>query len=335
MRHLDHVARGEHSRDFRAHVIVDDEAAGRPDVQARRGGQRRVGDLVEAHDHDVAGQLAGRRRDGAHVVVAQEGLHLGAEPQRDAALLERLVHGLGHVGVEDLAQRPRAFVDEVDLEPAVPEVAGHLHAERRGADDRDPLDAVEQLVELHRLADVLDVVEPVEVRAGDVRLLPGEAGADDQLIEAFMLVARRDDAAIEVDLGDHRLHPHVEPVGDIAVDGRQEEVLEARDLAAVHEGDAARRVGDVLELREHRDLQVRVQALGDGRRGRAGAASADDDQPVTHGFASSMEMPAGGPMSPAIRSAMVSPRCTRRQRPSSRPATAGRGSPNPVDCDCW
>ena len=41
---------------------------------------------------------------------------------------------LGDVGVEHLREHPRALVDEVDLQPAVAEVAGHLDAERRGAD---------------------------------------------------------------------------------------------------------------------------------------------------------------------------------------------------------
>ena len=52
------------------------------------------------------GELALRGRDRPHVVVAHEALDLGAEAQRHAALLERLVHGLGDVGVEHLARAP-------------------------------------------------------------------------------------------------------------------------------------------------------------------------------------------------------------------------------------
>ena len=89
-----------------------------------------------------------------------------------------------------------------DLEAAVAEVARHLDAERRRADDGDGLDRLEHLVELHRLADVLDVVQALEVGARDVGLLPDEAGADDQLVEALVLVARGDGAAVEVDVGD-------------------------------------------------------------------------------------------------------------------------------------
>ena len=154
------------------------------------------------------------------------------------------------------------------------------------------LDRLEHLVELHRLADVLDVVQALEVGARHVRLLPHEAGGEDELVEALVLVARRDGAAVEVDVGDDRLHPHVQAVGDVAVDGRQEEVLEARDLAAVDERDAARGVGDVLELGVERHLQVGVDALGGGRRGDASAPAADDDEPFGHGRTSCE--PAGG-----------------------------------------
>ena len=159
--------------------------------------------------------------------------------------------------------------------------------------DDDALHRVEFLVELHRGADVLDVVQPVEVGAGHVGLLPRPTRADRELVEALVRVARGHRAAVEVDVGDRRLHPHVEPVLDIAVDGREEQRLELVDLAPVHERDPARRVGDVGELREERDLEVRVQPLGDRRGGRARAATADHDQTLAHSA-----NPSGGPCSP-------------------------------------
>ena len=121
----------------RAHVVVDDQAARRADLEPGRLGQRRVGHLVQADDDDVAGDLALRGRDRAHAVVADEALDGGPQVQRHAALGQRLVDGLGDVGVEHLVQHPRALVDEVHLEAAVAEVARHLDAERRGADDGD------------------------------------------------------------------------------------------------------------------------------------------------------------------------------------------------------
>ena len=240
-------------------------------------------DLVQADDHRVALELAGARLHGAHAVLAEERLDLGAEVQVHAAAAQRLVDGLGDVGIEQLGQRPRALVDEVDLEPAVAEVARHLDADRRAAEDDDLLHVVELFVELHRGADVLDVVQPVEVGARDVGLLPRPAGADRELVEALVGVAGGDRAAVEVDVGDRRLHPHVEPVLDVALDGREEQRLELVDLAAVDERDAARRVRDVRELREQRDLHVRRQALGDGGGRGAGATTPDDDQALGHG----------------------------------------------------
>ena len=237
---------------------------------------------MQADDHRVALELAVGGGDGAHAVLAEEGLDARAEAQVHAALGQRLVDRLGDVGVEQLRQRPRALVDEVDLEPAVREVAGHLDADRRAAVDDDALHVVERLVELHRRADVLDVVQPVEVGAGHVRLLPRPARADRELVEALVGVARGHHAAVEVDVGDRRLHPHVEPVLDVALDRRQEQRLELVDLAAVHERDPARRVGDVRELGEERDLELRVQALGDGGARGAGPTAADDDQTLGH-----------------------------------------------------
>jgi hypothetical protein len=63
-----------------------------------------------------------------------------------------------------------------------------------------------------------------------------------ELVEALVRVARGDRAAVEVDVGDRRLHPHVEPVLDVALDGREEQALELSISRAVHERDAARRV---------------------------------------------------------------------------------------------
>ena len=145
------------------------------------------------------------------------------------------------------------------------------------------LHAVELLVELHRGTDVLDVVQAFEVRARHVGLLPHEAGADDELVEPLVRVASGDRAAVEVDVGDRRLHPHVEPVLHVALDGREEQVLELVDLAPVDEWDPARRVGDVGELREQRDLEVGSQPSGDGRGSGAGAPSPDDDETLGHG----------------------------------------------------
>ena len=254
-----------------------------PELEARGLGETAAGELVQADDRRVALELAGRGRDGAQAAaVAAEALDAGAEPQRHAALDQRLVDGLGDVGVEHLGEHPRSLVDEVDGQPAVAEVAGHLDAERARADHHDALHVVEQLVELHRGADVLDVVQPLEVRAGHVRLLPHEPGADDQLVEPLVRVARGDRPAVEVDVRDGGLHAHVEAVLDVALDRGEEEVLELRDLAAVHERDAAGRVGDVRELREQRHLEIRCQSLRDGRGCGSGAATADHDETLGH-----------------------------------------------------
>jgi hypothetical protein len=283
VRDLDDVARRPHTGLRGAHVVVDDDTARRAQLQPHRLGEGGVGQLVQADDRHVALELAVRGLHGADAaVLAVEALELRAHPDVDAERLERLLRGLRDVGVDELVQQPRALVDELHVDVAPREPARHLDAEPHAADHDRALDRVELLVELHRAPDVLDVVEPFEVRARHLRLLPREAGADDQLVEALVGVTRRHRALVEVDLSDDGLHPHVEPVVDVALHRRQEEALELRDLAAVHVRDPARRVGDVLELREHRHLEVGVGALGDGRRGGPRAAAPDDDETLGH-----------------------------------------------------
>src|ERR687893_285109 len=53
-----------------------------------------------------------------------------AEVERYAARLQGLVHGLGDVRVEHLVEHPGALVDEIDLQPAMAEVARHLDRDR-------------------------------------------------------------------------------------------------------------------------------------------------------------------------------------------------------------
>ena len=234
---------------------------------------------------------------------------------------------LGDVRVEHLRQHPRPLVDEVDLQAAVAEVAGHLDAERRGADHDRALHPLELLVEQHRGADVLDVVQALEVGARHVGLLPREAGPDHQLVEPLVGVPGGDGAAVEVEVGDRGLHPHVEPVLDVALDRGQEQVLELRDLAAVHERDPARRVGDVGELGEEGHPQVRVQPLGDGGGRRSGAASADHDQALAHGSSVDTYSTAGGEAS------VFDTQHTRRARVTSDSRSRGRDRGARVDDD--
>ena len=112
--------------------------------------------------------------DGASAPVAFSTNPSTLVPSRSVTprLVERLVDRLGDVRIEHLGEHPRALVDEVDLQAAVAERAGHLDAERRRADDRHPLHPVELLVEHHRRADVLDVVQAFEVRARARRASP-------------------------------------------------------------------------------------------------------------------------------------------------------------------
>ena len=257
VRDLDHVARRPDAVLGGAHALVDHDRAGGPDLQARGRRQPGARDLVQADDHGVALELAGGGLHRAHAVSSPMNAST-LVPKRSVTprLVSDSCTGSATSGSSssDSAHGPSST--KSTCRPRWARLPGHLDADRRAAEDDDLLHRVQFLVELHRGADVLDVVQPVEVGARDARLLPRPAGADRELVEALVGVARGHRAAVEVDVGDRRLHPHVEPVLDVALDGGEEQRLELVDLAAVDERDAARRVRDVRELGEERDLEA-------------------------------------------------------------------------------
>ena len=135
VRHLDHVAGGPHARrGVRMWSSTTSppvyRAAARPRWRARCSAAcagRRSRRRTRARPSTSPPRARARRRRTPST---------GSVPMCsvDAELLERLVDGLGDVGVEHLGQHPRPLVDEVHLEAAVAEVAGHLDAEPRRAD---------------------------------------------------------------------------------------------------------------------------------------------------------------------------------------------------------
>src|SRR5690606_35393430 len=86
------------------------------------------------------------------------------------------------VGIGHLRQRPRVRVHQVGLDTTVCERGRHLHAQRARLDHHGPLHGVEDLVPLHRVPDVLDVVETLQVATGDTRVGVVEAGREDERV---------------------------------------------------------------------------------------------------------------------------------------------------------
>ncbi len=253
---------------------------GRAHLQADRAPEGRLRLLVGGDDADVrvddplggldAGQLA---------VAADERRQAGAEVQPAAERREALLHRLGDLRVGHLGEQPGVLVDQVGLDAAVRQRGQHLHAERPGLQHDGLLHVVERLVELHAATDVLDEGEPLEVVARHVRQQVVPAGADDQRVPRQHLAVGGHRAVGRVDLRDDGLAAQVDAGLGVVLGPGEEEALEVGDLAPEHVGDAARRVGDVLELGAHHHRGLGVRALGH----RAGAdprgSSADDADP--------------------------------------------------------
>ena len=134
----------------------------------------------------------------------------------------------------------------------------HLHAERRRLDDHRRLDGVQDLVPLHRLADVLDVVETTEIAARHARVGVVEPGREHQPVPGDLALAGDlDHLARHVDAGDVGVVVDVDAGVDVGLLGGEEQPLEAVDLLAVHIGNPARAVGDVVEPGVDDDLALR------------------------------------------------------------------------------
>nr|WP_261808898.1 hypothetical protein [Nonomuraea sp. C10] len=167
------------------------------------------------------------------------------------------------------------------LDAAVGERGDHLGSQRRRLVDDRGLHRVEDLVPLHRLADVLDVVDAAQVAVRHVRVGVVEAGGEHERVVAFDgAVGRGHRLGLDVDARDGRLVADVDALVDVLLLGRHEQRLEARDLAAVDVGNPAGAVRSVLVSGEDDDLRARVRALG-GTRGThpSGSTAYNNDSP--------------------------------------------------------
>jgi hypothetical protein len=148
--------------------------------------------------------------------------------------------------------------------------------------DRDP-DVVENLVPLDRPADVLDVVQALQVGPGHAGIGVLEAAGHHQAVEGDAgLAVDVDQAVPEVDPGHPPLVVDVDarlPVGLLPL---EEQGLEVGDLAAVDVGDATGAVGGVLVLGVDGDARVGVDLPRAPRRSDPCGPASDDDDPWWH-----------------------------------------------------
>ena len=208
-------------------------------------------------------------------------------PQLQPGVLDRR----DDVRVDDVGQGPRLGVDQVSLDPAVGQGRRHLEPQGRGVDDDGRADLVEDLVPLHRLADVLDVVQAAEVAAGNARVLVVEAGGHHEPVPGHLALASHlchlPGQVQRLDLG---LVVDVDACVDVGLLLGQEERLEGVDLTAVDVGDSAGAVAHVFELGVDDDLVCRVRSLHSTRGTDARRSATDHQDLVWHGVLPSGRM---------------------------------------------
>ena len=284
VRDLDAVARGPDVRGRGVHPLVHDDAAGRADLDPGRGGQRRC--WLPSWCRRRPGRTGCPRRRSAPRApcpCAGEAGQRGVEVQRGALFPPGVLHRRDDVRVGGHGQRPGARVDQVRLDAAMTQRGDHLQAQRGGLDHDRGLHPVQDLVPLDRPADVLDVVQVAQVGAGYPGVGVVEAGGDDQLVVADLALAlHRHGLRAGIEPGDPRLIVDVDARVVVGLPGRQEQALEVGYLPAVHVGNAARAVADVLELGVDPDLGGSVSALGRPGRADARGAATDHHDPLRH-----------------------------------------------------
>ena len=135
---LDGVAHGADGGVAGPHVLVDDDAAGRADLQARLARQSRLRPHAHRQDHQAAGdRLAAREVRRQPPAFRGDGRDARPQPQVHAVGLQVLVDGGDHLrvgGDEDL----RGQFDQRDLQAPLPQGLGHLQADVPAADDHGP-----------------------------------------------------------------------------------------------------------------------------------------------------------------------------------------------------
>ena len=176
--------------------------------------------------------------------------------------------GFDDVGVGRHRQRPRARVDEVSLDAAVRTAPWSSRAPSGPASSTTAaLDGVEDLVPLHRLADVLHVVDARRGRRPGRRARRSSTRSRRRACPRAAAGRPPSTVFAVVSMARHRgLVADVDALVDVHLLGAEEEPLEVGDLVAVHVGDAARAVGGVLVLGEDDDLGARIGTLGRARR---------------------------------------------------------------------
>src|SRR4029077_18691548 len=116
-------------------------------------------------------------------------------------------------------------------------------------------------------ADVLHIVQALEVRSRDIRIGVVEACGDDEtVVRDPLATCQPEGMAGNVESRHRGLVVDVEAGVPVEVLTLQDQALECLDLTPVDVGDATGAGADVLELREHGDRRVRIRLFRRPRR---------------------------------------------------------------------
>ena len=289
---FDRVAHRENVRVAGAHLVVNMDAAGGADLQARLAGEFRVGPHAHPQDHQVGGEslvVLGHHRDrllrprleGAHRVAQAK-----INPLPPQLLVQRLDHlriGRRHHLIGQLQQR--------DGDAAAAEVFGHFQADVAAADHHRASDAavVDPGVDAINVVHVSHGEDSGQVDAGQRRPQRLGPGGEHQGVVPLDRdgpggdVVYLDRLVLAVDVADFvpRADLDIEEVAESLGRGHQQASAVA-DGAADVVGQAAVGEGDVAAPLEDVDFRPFVHA-SQPRRARRPAGHAADDQ---HTFAS-------------------------------------------------
>ena len=146
--------------------------------------------VVRAHADAEHGELGGvalaagldRRQPAA--LVGGEALDRGAADQLHALGDEVLAGEVAERLVELRGQHPVLLLDHRDLDSPPGQRLGHLDPDQSRADDHRPLDRVlrEELVQLRRVAQVVEALHALGVDPGEWRAHGEPAGGQDELV---------------------------------------------------------------------------------------------------------------------------------------------------------
>ena len=278
---LGDVADREDRRIARAVVLVDHDAAGGADLEAR--GASELGLRHDAHrgDDDGCGDLGAVVEDHPVGLDARDGV---TEHELDAAAAHVLGQRSRHLGIQPVQESRRPLHDR-RREPASQEVVRHLDADEPPADHdgrsvagkagercHDPVEVVERAQHMQRGIGS-DLVRPPRCRAGRQRQLV----VGDHLAGAAAGRTRGHRPRRAIDRHHLAVHPRVdaescrEPLRGLELEGRS-----IGDLAGHVVREPAVREGDGAAALQHDDLALLVEPAQAGRGRHATGDAAHD-----------------------------------------------------------